>query len=546
MKLKKIIAFIAVAFIGILTLASCGGNKSGITEKNVTITTSAITSKSVTLEVRFDKNDNLSSGSASTYFKQYKVEDGVEAYSNVMEKLSVDKSTFAASITFKGLAASTKYRFKLFVSYGGTDTEIKTHEITTNNTSQTEEDAVHIKTTDEFAKMADDPTSYYVLDNDLDFAGETLPTIFTSTTKFSGTFDGNGKTIKNFKLASTEFTGLFAYTLSATIKNLNIADAGVSFKTTQRGNTKCGLLVGYAERTQISNCTVKDSSLAYMANTSSVSYFGGLVGRGLTVTIEDSKVENVTLDMSQARLKLSVGLLAGSLEDNGLKDGIAVKNCHVDGKILAATYYTQQGFLAIGGFVGNCNTRGLITECSADSEIIVSKKATTSTSTALDEYNLYVGGFIGTNNLNTINVSKCLAVTDISIYAGEYKLDEEGHVVEADYSDTKMTKGKVTTSSATKYFLTYLGGFIGRIQGQIDKIEDSYVLFKGDEDFYINAQLNDGAEENPLSYFETGHVTGSFGDVEAKVTNTTSNLEGEASQELKTLFKNVFDKHLNA
>ncbi len=651
MKFKKIIALVALAFIGVFTFVSCNSNQSGITESNVQITTSSVTSKTVTLSVRFDKNDNLTTGAASTYFKQYEVEDGNETY-KLMEKLDVDTSTYSATKTFSGLTASTKYRFKLFVTFNGNDTEITHHDVTTNSNSQTEDNAIHITTVDDFEKMVNDPTSYYVLDNDLDFAGETLSTRFNATTKFSGTFDGKGHTIKNYAVPNSEYTGLFEYALSATIKNLNVSDVTANFSSSSKGNTKCGAIVGYAERTLITDCTVDNIDFKYSALSSAESYFGGVIGLGVNDTIENTKVTNAKITSTQARLKLSIGLFAGCLKDNALKDGISVKNCGAEGSIEAATNYAQVGWLAIGGFIGNCNARGLVTESYADANIIVSKYKNSS---ATDEFDLYVGGFIGTNNIsNGSNITKCVAASEIKIYAGEYKLNEDGTEPEVDYQNVKMTKGTTTTSSKTRHFFSYLGGFIGKIQGQIDKIDNCYAIFKADLPFYINAKLDSttvytdefanteegkysvklenkitdaeilqqvtfkayyledeqevnvasGAtfdpskelktrvvnnsektlmldiikenstnetyeiealsteecdftldantivrlympDENIESYFYVGDVAGSFGDVEAKVTNTSSSIEGGLSEELYNLFKALIEKYVD-
>ncbi len=507
MKLKKIIAVIVFLFIGVFSLASCSSNKSGISESDVVISTKSKTSKTVKLEVRFSANDNLAKGLVTTHFKEYKVTDGEESYANVDQSFSVDTSTYSGEIEFTGLSATTTYRFKLYVTYSGTDSLITSYDVTTANSSQTEDDAVHITTTTEFINMANDPTSYYVLDNDLDFDKATLSTIFSSSVKFSGTFDGMNHTISNYVLPSNEYTGLFAYTSGATIKNLNVS--GVTTTLTSRGATKCGSLIGYAERTNISNCTVDNVSISFSGTLSSISYVGGVIGRGLTLTVTDTTATNITITMPDARLKISTGLFIGSIEDNGLIDNIAVSGCSAEGKISVVTHYntSSTGYMAVGGFVGNCNTRGLITKSSCESEIIISKYAVSST----DMYNLYVGGFIGTNNLSTINVSSCLAATTIKAYAGTYET-EDGEEVDVDYSSNMMTKGIVTDSDGkiTGKYLSYLGGFVGRIQGSIDKIDDCYVLFTGDVPIYANTKVdNSGDDYSPvytISETEGEHV----------------------------------------
>ena len=499
MKLKKILATFFLVICAAFALASCSGNKAGITENSLAIEI-VKSSKSVTFKVTADKNDYLDEGTAKIHVKQYKYADGTETYSSVDNNLSISSSTHSGKVEFTGLTASTTYRFKFFVTFSGADSLILTKEVTTNSASGSEENAIHITTKEEFEKVVNDPTAYYILDADIEYGtkGEndtwtnsTLPTMFSSSTQFKGTFDGNGHKISHYNLVSAEYTGLFAYTSGATIKNLTVENVVADF--TGRSSTKCGAIVGYGERTLIENCKVNNAKISYASNSSSSeSYFGALIGRGVTVSIIDSSANDVTMNMTQSRLKLSYGLLAGSLEDNGLvtKDGVnlAVKNSHTSGKIEVVTYYntSSTGFIAVGGFIGNSNTSGLITESSADAEIIVSKSDTTHT----DSFNLYVGGFIGTNNIKTINVSKCLSVSKIRVYAGKLVTDDDGNPIDADYSANKMTRGDVTSTSGevTATYYTYIGGFVGRIQGSIDKIDDCYALLR--EPIYFTGKLD--------------------------------------------------------
>ena len=501
MKFKKIIATIALVMFGALILASCSSNKSGITADNVVIKTEAKTSKSIKLGFTFDKNDKLDAGTASVHVKQYKVENGEETYSNQDLSLTVSPSTHTGSLDFTGLTAATAYRFKLYVTYAGSDSLVTSYDERTSSASGSAEDAVHIKTKDELEKIVNDPSGYYILDNDIVYGTTsdsgtttyaTLPTMFSSSTQFSGTLDGNGHKISYYSVPSNEYAGLFAYASGATIKNLTIENAKVDFSS-GRSNTKVGLILGYAERTLVENCKVLDSSITYTASGSAESFIGMVAGRAVNCTFKNCEVKNASLSISEAKVRISAGLFVGCLEDNGLvtEEGvnIAVKKSSAQGTIKVITNFntSYSGFVAIGGFVGNCNTSGLVTESSADTEIIVSKKSTSTT----DEFNLYVGGFIGTNNIKTINVSKCLAATKISVYAGEYKVDDAGQPVEVDYSANKMTKGKVldTSGKLSGTYFTYLGGFVGRIIGTIDKISDSYALLR--EEILFNGKLDD-------------------------------------------------------
>ena len=94
-------------------------------------------------------------------------------------------------------------------------------------------------------------TAYFKLSNDI-----TIPPTYAnqiniatdSDNPFSGTFDGNGYTISGLRFSTHLIgTGLFKYTDSATIKNLNIYDADINA-------TYCGgIVAGIATNTKFIN-----------------------------------------------------------------------------------------------------------------------------------------------------------------------------------------------------------------------------------------------------------------------------------------------------
>ncbi len=103
-----------------------------------------------------------------------------------------------------------------------------------------------------------------VLQNDIDLCNVAWTPIgimqYTPGKSFSGTFDGNGKTISNLNVsdntAKWASAGLFGGTVSATIKNLNVENATVN------STHYAGVIVGYAqEGTSILACTVTNVSL---------------------------------------------------------------------------------------------------------------------------------------------------------------------------------------------------------------------------------------------------------------------------------------------
>ena len=87
---------------------------------------------------------------------------------------------------------------------------------------------------------------------------------------FSGTFDGNGHTIKGLRInASTAYQGFFAYTNGATIKNLTI-DGSVTSSENYVGG-----IVGNAPNTTIQNCLFSGS---VTTTKNKGAYVGGIAG----------------------------------------------------------------------------------------------------------------------------------------------------------------------------------------------------------------------------------------------------------------------------
>ena len=92
-----------------------------------------------------------------------------------------------------------------------------------------------------------------VLGADLDLNGVTWTPIGTSANPFKGTFDGNGKVIKNLSvlMAGQSNVGLFGYTTDGEIKNVTVENAKVA------GRLNIGVVAGTPYTTKYTNVTVK-------------------------------------------------------------------------------------------------------------------------------------------------------------------------------------------------------------------------------------------------------------------------------------------------
>lgn len=140
---------------------------------------------------------------------------------------------------------------------------------------------VGIYTKDDLDNVKLDMAGKYILMNDIIFedsdyekggsfynSGKGWEPIGTSSTKFTGTFDGNGYAIKNLYINNPEkdYIGLFGYVNNATIKNVTLEDANIT------GKNYVGGIAGYSyQNTTISYCCTQGT----VAGTEHV---GGIIG----------------------------------------------------------------------------------------------------------------------------------------------------------------------------------------------------------------------------------------------------------------------------
>jgi hypothetical protein len=216
-------------------------------------------------------------------------------------------------------------------------------------------------------------TTVINLTRDIDFGGNTIPVCEQSYTIENGgqvntyphtfapfTLNGNGYTIRNFKVANYDVTssdedrnvGLFGSTSYAEINNLTIEN-GVVGDANCVGDQYAGVLIGTAHGTTvINNVTVNNSAVT------GVNKVGAILGHMLpkdtysTLTLTNCKVNNSTVK--------GVGTDAGSL--GGLVGYVSwndatFANCHVAGTTVDASQGTiaepkRASSLFIGGFNG--------------------------------------------------------------------------------------------------------------------------------------------------------------------------------------------------
>lgn len=138
-------------------------------------------------------------------------------------------------------------------------------------------------------------SSEIVLNTCIDLNGSTneeFSPIGTFDKPFTGTFYGNGHTIKNFNITSLSsnneiYSGFFGYVKGAEIFGLKLEN--VTFNSSQSdeyNHNYFGFIASYAEGSKITNCAVEKTCTASLTKASSGSFsVGGIVGKAVNSNI---------------------------------------------------------------------------------------------------------------------------------------------------------------------------------------------------------------------------------------------------------------------
>ena len=197
--------------------------------------------------------------------------------------------------------------------------------------------------------------------------------IGTSNYKYSGTFDGNGKTIKGLYVntESDEPAGLFGSTTSPKIKNLTV-DGSVN------GKTWAGGILGLSSGGVIENCT--NNASVTIADVDNDPYafvsVGGIAGLCTSELIGCSNTGKVTAK------NIAQGANVGGLAGWQMRPGVpSTYDCYNTGAVSA-----EAGKLYLGGIVGAI-TMGTTSNCYTTGRL----DSTGSTT-------VYLGGIVGLNS----------------------------------------------------------------------------------------------------------------------------------------------------
>lgn len=169
--------------------------------------------------------------------------------------------------------------------------------------------------------------------------------IGTMDCAFCGTFDGQGNTISGIRIymAANSFAndmqGLFGHIGNGgNVKGVNLVDARIT------GRNDLGGIAGHIFEATVEDCSVA-ANVCIHAESNSSYYHGGIVGSSQG-TVQRC-LSRARLTVTDAYEKHSYGAIVGGIDDNRVKDCIAigatVPNVNKAGAIIGAIYINSSG-----------------------------------------------------------------------------------------------------------------------------------------------------------------------------------------------------------
>jgi RHS repeat-associated core domain len=237
-----------------------------------------------------------------------------------------EEGTVFSSSLISGLTLGT---YTIYAKDNAGNEVIKVVTYSPSSGSGTSTDPYIITTAAQLAAISTGLTKCYKLGNDIDLSGYANWTpIGSSTTPFTGTFDGDGHTVSHLTIGTEDnpntssYLGLFGYINAATIRNVGISNSSI-YST----GDYIGALVGYCKGTG----TIKSTHAE--GNVFGGSHAGGLIGYATSATIFDSYTAG------QVSGKTYVGGLIGDISN------ASILNSYATNKVTGSGNY-------IGGLLG--------------------------------------------------------------------------------------------------------------------------------------------------------------------------------------------------
>ena len=403
--MKRIFLIAAVMLLS-LGLVACKDNKAGQVTATIDQLDVELTSFSFKATLNDPKNEITGTITVSLFDSTGKL---------IHTKDIVDMADFD-KYAIGGLINTMTYTLKIYATIG------RNSVVLVERTVQLASAAiVHVKTPEDFKNMVNNRAGNYVLDNDIDFAGEVFTSPFTSA--FSGTFDGKGFSLKNITFNKiVAYTGVFGYISGGVVKNVtfdnvNIGTAEEPLSMTT--SSRVGIVAGYVASStgKLENIEVKNSTINFSTSSTVQAFVGGLVGEfkgNVTgATLENTLVSVKSTSYGRIRVGGAIGFLG---EEAVVKEINSGADVHFE--MAGANLKDRNLNINIGGVVGYHNARNInrsVEQVMSTGNISITLDFGTSEGTTKASYSVYVGGIAG---IAYSNVNEAL-------YSGSITLNHE-------------------------------------------------------------------------------------------------------------------------
>ena len=364
-----------------------------------------------------------------------------------------------------------------------------------NNGDGTEENPYLIYTAQDLVEIADDLSAHYKLANNIDMSSiaSFYPIGNSNDGAFTGSIDGNGKTVSNLKIdtPNEKYTGFVGYN-EGKIKNLNLVNADVY------GGRYTGGLIGYnSTDSTVSNCTVSGSVKSDKPSAISMNV-GGVIGyNGGTVSGLSNSADVDVSPADKLYCDIYVGGIIGcndsivdidGFENSGKVNITTTSEAYTDYDSNYNLIQNSKLYRCVGGIVGKNNREINILNC--DNKSLITANCKTSIPCC--------GGIIGLSMEKT-NINNCINSGNVFSYANIWRTYRYQYTAElysggiAGYLDKDSivfnchNSGEITSKSQDSYiyyswssyyylYQAYSGGIVGYINGEVKNCENKGVI----------------------------------------------------------------------
>lgn len=271
-----------------------------------------------------------------------------------------------------------------------------------------------------------------LLTADLDLSGSAWTPIGTSEAPFSGTFNGNGRTISGLTISGVEEGAFFNYIADgAVIKNVKFADVDIDGKYV-------ATVAQYAENATIENVKVLSG------NVDSNGYAAGIIMQSVDAEIKNCE-NNATITSTFSASGIGAWLLTttvdgctnnGNVSGGNRAGGICgnfsgtITNCINNGEVVST------GGMPAGGIVGVLSGASTFESCTNNGNV---------SATGTDAGNANAGGILGQTPGSSATIKGCTnngAITAENSTAAGIGISHYGGITATDCANTGDVYGK--------------------------------------------------------------------------------------------------------